>query len=257
MYRYFIRLSYLGTNYNGWQKQPQPQSKTVQQTIEEALYTFLRFPVDLTGCGRTDTGVHAKDYIAHFDAPTKLEVDEVKYKTNKILPSDIAVHEVFLVHPVAHARFDALSRSYEYNFHIEKNPMIQQSFYYNYGSPEINKLNEAAQLLLNYTDFYTFCKENTDVKTTFCQLTECYWTESSGQYKLRISADRFLRGMIRLIVGMCLDVSRNHLNLEEVKSALENRMKLEKHWSVPAEGLTLCDIKYNFAKIKKPNSDLT
>jgi len=248
LYRYFIKLSYIGTAYNGWQKQP--HSKTVQQTLEETLYTFLRFPIELTGCGRTDTGVHARDYIAHFDAPHLLNISEIPYKANKILPLDIAIHDIYQVQKSAHARFDAISRSYEYKLHIEKNPFAHESYYYRYDVPSIEKLNEAAQILLEYHDFYTFCKENTDVKTTLCQISECFWTEKDGHYLFKITADRFLRGMIRMIVGMCLDICRNHLLIEEVKTALSKKERLERHWSVPAEGLTLCDIQYDFKKLK-------
>ncbi len=248
MNRYFLRLSYIGTAYNGWQKQP--HSKTVQQTLEEALYTFLRFPIELTGCGRTDTGVHARDYIAHFDFPQTLNIEEVIYKANKILPLDIAINDIYQVKQSAHARFDALSRAYEYRMHIEKNPFAKQSYYYTYETPNLEKLNEAAKLLLEYTDFYTFCKENTDVKTTLCHIAACQWTENQGQYLFTITANRFLRGMIRLIVGMCLDISRSQISIEEVRHALDNKSRLIRNWSVPADGLTLFDIKYDLEKIK-------
>lgn len=236
--------------YNGWQKQPQVHTVTVQKVVEETLQVFLQFPVEITGCGRTDTGVHAKDYIAHWDTPIPLDTEQVIYKANKILPKDIAIHDIFLVNDSAHARFDALSRSYNYKLHIHKNPFVGQSFHYTYDTPPINILNQAAHLLLKYEDFYTFCKERTDVKTTLCKISECYWTNQNEQYFFRITADRFLRGMIRLIVGMCLDVARGKISLMEVHNALDKRERLPKNWSAPAEGLTLCDIQYDYSKIR-------
>lgn len=243
--RYFIRLSYLGTSYNGWQRQPQTHTATVQQIIEDTLSVFLPFSVTITGCGRTDTGVHARDYMAHWDTPIILDTEEIMYKANKMLPADIAIQDIFQVKEQTHARFDALSRSYEYKLHIRKDPFAHQSYYYTYDQPDTDILHQAAKLLLRYNDFYTFCKEHTDVKTTLCHISSCQWTESDGQYIFRITADRFLRGMIRLIVGMCLDVARKKLSLAEVEDALNRKVRLDKNWSVPAEGLTLCDIRYD------------
>lgn len=252
MPRYFIKLSYLGTAYNGWQRQPQTHTSTIQQMVEDTLSVFLSFPVTLTGCGRTDAGVHARDYIAHWDTPESVDTEQVIFKANKMLPPDIAIHDIFRVRNEAHARFDALSRSYEYKLHIRKNPFAQQSFHFTYGTPDMDLLNKASGLLRRYQDFYTFCKEHTDVKTTLCQISSCQWTEKDGQYLFRITSDRFLRGMIRLIVGMCLDVSRKKLSLEEVEDAMNRKVRLTKNWSAPAEGLTLCDIRYDDVAIRYP-----
>jgi len=244
--RYFIRLSYCGTAYNGWQNQPHAGTTTIQSVIENALFTFLRQKVDITGCGRTDKGVHARDYFAHFDIAPLDEIPTLIFRLNKLLPDDIAVHEIIEVAEDAHARFDATSRSYEYHLHTEKSPFSSHSFYYTYDKPDIEILNKVAQLILRYRDFTTFCKFHTDVKTMICHITESRWEKIGNQYIYRIKADRFLRGMIRLIVGVCLQVSRGKLTIEEVKTAMSEKRRTGQDWSVPAEGLFLCDIKYPY-----------
>mgnify|MGYP002400442411 FL=1 len=246
MARYFIRLSYCGTAYNGWQNQPHAGTTTIQSVIENALFTFLRQKVDITGCGRTDKGVHARDYIAHFDIAPLDEIPTLIFRLNKLLPIDIAVHDIIQVTEDAHARFDATSRSYEYHLHTEKSPFDIHSFYYTYDTPNIEILNEVAELMLDHVDFTTFCKFHTDVKTMNCHITESRWEKIGNQYIYRIKADRFLRGMIRLIVGVCLQVSRGKLTIEEVKTAMSEKRRTGQDWSVPAEGLFLCDIKYQY-----------
>lgn len=242
--RYFIRLSYCGTAYHGWQTQANDAQLTVQGVLAKALSLYLRTEVEVTGCGRTDAGVHARDYTAHIDVPALTDIPTLLHRVNRMLPDDIAIHNVCPVHDQAHARFDAVSRSYEYHLHTSKDPFAIQSFYYTYGKPDVEVLNEAAQLLLAYTDFYTFCKTHTDVQTTLCHLTRSEWVQSGDQYIYRVSADRFLRGMIRLIVGMCLNIDRGRLSLDGVRRALESRSRLPDDWSVPAHGLFLCDIRY-------------
>lgn len=245
MARYFIRLSYHGAAYNGWQIQPHIGTITVQGTIEKALKTLLQCEMSLTGCGRTDTGVHAKDYYAHFDGNI-MDVELLKYKMNRILPDDIAIHDIISVHDDAHARFDAISRAYEYALHIRKSPFQHESFYYNYLSLDLTKLNEAAAILLEYQDFASFCKSKSDVQTTLCKIKESYWRRDGDNFVYRITADRFLRGMIRLVVGMCLNVARDAITIQEVKGALESKRKLDMNWSVPPDGLMLCDIRYPY-----------
>ena len=246
MARYFIRLSYCGTAYNGWQNQPHAGTTTIQSVIENALFTFLRQKVEITGCGRTDKGVHARDYIAHFDITPLDEIPTLIFRLNKLLPIDIVVHDIIQVTEDAHARFDATSRSYEYHLHTEKSPFDIHSFYYTYDTPNIEILNEVAELMLDHVDFTTFCKFHTDVKTMNCHITESRWEKIGNQYIYRIKADRFLRGMIRLIVGVCLQVSRGKLTIEEVKTAMSEKRRTGQDWSVPAEGLFLCDIKYPY-----------
>lgn len=244
--RYFIRLSYCGTSYNGWQNQPHEGTVTIQSTIEIALGKLLGAKTDITGCGRTDTGVHARDYMAHFDTDQTIEAETVIYRLNKMLPQDISIHEVKRVADSAHARFDALSRSYEYHLHTAKSPFAVHSFYYTYDKPDIEVLNEAAAIIMEYRDFSTFCKLHTDAKTMICHVTESYWIKNDDQYIYRISADRFLRGMIRLIVGMCLNVARGKIRIEDVHQALKNKQRTGHDWSVPANGLILCDIRYPY-----------
>lgn len=256
MARYFIKLSYCGTAYNGWQKQPHKNTSTVQGTLEDSLFTYLRSKIELTGCGRTDTGVHAMDYYAHFDFQTLEDVKSIIFRLNKILPSDISIQDIISMHDDAHARFDAVSRSYQYHLHTFKSPFADRSFYYHYGVPDLDMLNEAAALILKYVDFTTFCKANTDVNTMFCKITESYWEQHGEHYVYKVTADRFLRGMIRLIVGMCLQVARKKLTLTDVAQALESKQRLNLDWSVPAIGLTLYDIKYPYlesTKIHKTN----
>lgn len=245
--RYFIRLSYCGTAYNGWQNQPHVGTVTVQDVLEKAMSTYLRTTIQLTGCGRTDTGVHARDYYAHFDVETQITDTKLfVYRVNKILPADIAVHDAFVVQDDAHARFDAMSRSYEYHLHTSKSPFLVHSMYYPYDINDFDLLNQAAALISEYQDFTTFCKLHSDAKTMNCRITESYWIKNENTYIYRITSDRFLRGMIRLIVGMCLNVSSGKLTIDEVREAMEARKRTGHDWSVPAVGLVLCDIKYPF-----------
>lgn len=245
--RYFLELSYNGTRYNGFQEQP--QGVTIQSSIENALSILLRHPVKVVGCGRTDTGVHALQYFVHFDTdetPSK----EFIYKLNSIIGYDIVFLKLSPVHAEAHARFDAISRSYEYVIDFVRSPFRQETaFYCPYSNHlDLNKMQEAAQLLLQYEDFTTFCKSHTDSKTKICKLTRSEWVFNSDTQQLvyHVTADRFLRGMIRLIVGMCLNVGKGKTSLEEVKEALEKKEILKSAFSAPAQGLFLKDIKYNF-----------
>ena len=246
MSRYFIRLSYVGTTFNGWQKQPLGQGKSVQGLIENALTLLLKDNIEIVGCGRTDTGVHALNYIAHFDVNKPFDREKMIFTLNKMLPYEIGIHDIIPVHDDAHARFDAVSRQYNYKIHTQKDPFLAYSWYYTYGDLSLDVLNEAAHLLLEYSDFNTFCKSHSDVKTTTCQVTRSQWTKMGSSFEYTVEADRFLRGMIRLVVGMCVQVCRGKLTLEKVKSALENREKTGRDWSVPAIGLTLSEITYPY-----------
>lgn len=243
MHRYFVRLQYKGSNYSGWQFQP--NAITVQECIETCLNKILGSQIRIVGCGRTDAGVHASDYYFHFDSGAKLP-HQFKFKLNMMLPKDISFTEVFEVTDKAHARFDAMSRSYEYRIHKNKTPFnIGLSYYYPHlFSHDLAKLNEMASLFLAYDDFYTFCKANTDVKTTKCQLTRSEWLISDESLTFHITADRFLRGMVRLVVGCCINYALGKISIDEVQKALTKRERLRKDLSVPAEGLYLCDIIY-------------
>ncbi|MBR9922725.1 MAG: tRNA pseudouridine(38-40) synthase TruA [Bacteroidetes bacterium] len=245
--RYFAELAYLGSNYHGWQIQPSQIS--VQSTIEHALQTILNTQIDIVGCGRTDTGVHAKQYYIHFDYEGELP-EAFERRLNKFLPRDIVIYKIFPVDAEAHARFSATHRAYEYHISLRKDPFHQQTaWFYPYPEkPELEKLQEAARLLLSYHEFFPFCKSNTDVKTMECTLFRSEWEQSKDGQALvyHIAANRFLRGMVRLIVGMCMRVGEGKISLKSVKEALDHQKRLEKSWSAPPEGLFLTDIRYPF-----------
>jgi tRNA pseudouridine38-40 synthase len=247
--RYFAELAYNGAAYYGWQKQPGQAS--VQTTLEEAFSLILNTPIEVTGCGRTDTGVHAHQYFMHFDFEGAFPQGFIN-RMNKYLPKDIALYQIMEVAPDAHARFDANSRSYEYHLEFRKNPFTTSTAYHFPFAEQIDRhqLQQAAALLLDYTDFFPFCKTNTDVKTMKCQLSRCEWIFDDARHQMvfHISANRFLRGMVRLIVGMCLNVGIGKTSLEEVRSAMDQQKRLKQSWSVPPQGLFLTDIRYPFLR---------
>ncbi len=245
--RYFAELAYNGAQYHGWQNQPDKIS--VQEKLEGAFSTILGAPIEVVGCGRTDTGVHARQYFLHFDFDGKFPREFLR-RINKFLPRDIALFRIFEVAPEAHARFDATHRAYEYHIDFIKNPFgIGTSYFYPYAAlPDINKMQEAAGLLLGYEAFFPFCKTNTDAKTMRCALKRSEWEGSpeAGKMIFHIASDRFLRGMVRLIVGMCLHVGMGKTSLGEVREAMEQQKWLKKSWSAPPDGLYLMDIRYPF-----------
>ena len=254
--RYFITLSYDGTHYHGWQIQPNGDS--IQQRLQEALSIILRQPIEVVGAGRTDTGVHAKMMVAHFDTdplpnpsmtrgilPLEGDLVGVSYKLNKLLPHDIAVQEVRQVPDDMHARFSATSRTYHYFIHTHKDPFLSA---YSWQIPyklDFGKMNQAAQVLLEYKDFTSFSKVNTDTKTNLCDIKEAYWTEiTPDQWRFTITANRFLRNMVRAIVGTLVEVGRGKLEIEDVRRIIEAKDRCQAGESVPAKGLFLVDIKY-------------
>jgi len=250
--RYFAELSYQGTNYNGWQRQPNAPS--VQQTIEAAFTLILRTPTEIMGCGRTDTGVHASQFFIHFDVaeiPKGFERDFKKTflnRVNKCLPKDIAIHRIFEVEENAHVRFDASSRAYEYHLIFDKNVFLAETaFRFSQGKKlDFEKMQAAAKLLLEYDEFFTFCKTKSDAKTMLCEIKRSEWVwEKEGKHLVfHIASNRFLRGMVRLVVGMCLNVGMGKVSLEEVKKALDDQKRLKQSYSVPPNGLFLTEIKY-------------
>ena len=245
--RYFAVVSYDGSHFLGWQKQ-KDDDQSIQYTIEKQLFILLKEKIEIVGCGRTDTGVHAKDYHFHFDTNHQIDTDDLLFRLNRMLPLSIAVHDMYAVNATAHARFDAVERSYMYRMKAVANPFENHyCFHYPYsGEIHLDRLNDAAKLLLEFNDFFTFCKTRTDVKTTLCKITRSEWKydEQNQVYTYYVTSDRFLRGMIRLIVGMCLNVMRENLTIEEVKTALQNKQRLRKDWSVEGKGLFLFGIKY-------------
>ncbi len=215
--------------------------------IEKALSTYLQKTIEIVGCGRTDTGVHAKNYFAHFDVNYELmDIPLLLYRINKMLPGDICFHDIIKVQSDAHARFDAVQRSYEYHLHTVKSPFLTHSYFYPFGISDIGILNDAAAIILEYGDFSTFCKTRTDVKTMDCKVSESFWYQNGNQFIYKITADRFLRGMIRLIVGMSLNISKGKLSTDEVRKAIEEKRRTGHDWSAPAIGLFLCNIRYPY-----------
>ena len=245
--RYICKIAFDGSKYKGWQHQI--NAKTVQDTLAESLVVFLRSPTEITGCGRTDTGVHASKYYFHFDTDQFIGKDELMH-INAILPSDIVIQNIIKSKPDAHVRFDAYERTYEYFLQSYKNPFNRPySFtYYQFKDLDMDLLQKAASLLLNYDDFTPFCKTNSGAKSKLCKVTSSFWEVDEGNQnaKFTITANRFLRGMVRLVVGMCLNVASGKMTINEVNKALEEKGQLPKPWSVPPCGLFLSDIKYPY-----------
>jgi len=242
--RYFIQFSYNGTAYHGWQIQPNALS--VQEVLSQALHTILGLPIALTGAGRTDTGVHAKEMFAHLDLPEEIETEKLMYKLNAYLPKDIAVAGIFAVAPDAHARFDASKRTYEYHIHTQKNPFLEQLSWYVQQAIDVPLMNEAAKQLLLHTDFQCFSKVNTDVATFDCKVYEASWTLENQQLVFTISADRFLRNMVRAIVGTLINVGLHKTTLAEFEQIIVGKNRSDAGFSVPAHGLFLTAIAYPY-----------
>ena len=247
--RYFIQFSYHGSGYHGWQIQPNALS--VQEVLTQALQTILGVSLELTAAGRTDTGVHAKIMYAHFEVSQELDSEKLCYKLNALLPKDIAVAKLIPVSATAHARFDATKRTYEYHIHTQKNPFLNElSWYYQQGL-DVTLMNEAAQQLLQHTDFQCFSKVNTDVATFDCKIHEAFWTADQHLLIFTISADRFLRNMVRAIVGTLLNVGLGKTSLAEFEQIILGKNRSDAGFSVPAHGLYLTAIEYPYL----PNLD--
>lgn len=241
--RYFITFSYDGTAYHGWQIQP--HSVSVQEEIQKALSTLLRRPMEVVGAGRTDTGVHARKMFAHFDSEYELECPQLVYKLNKLLPRDIAVQQVERVADGMHARFSAKSRTYHYYVHLDKNPFLRSYSWQVYGNPDFELMNRAAAVLMEYTDFTSFSKVNTDTKTNDCTITEAHWDRvADGQWRFTITANRFLRNMVRAIVGTLMEVGRGRMTIEQLRNVVDAKDRCRAGDSVPGNALFLVDVKY-------------
>ncbi len=241
--RYLLELAYRGTAYNGWQVQP--DAPTVQSTLQEKLAILLKQQIELTGCGRTDTGVHGSSYFAHFDLAQKLDLN--LKSLNAILPEDIAVYRMYQVPDAFHARFDAWFRRYVYRLHLFKNPFasFNDHWFRETSQLDILKLEEAAALILETKDFISFAKMGNELEHFECTIYESRWVrDQSGTYEYHIAANRFVRGMVRLIVGMSINYALSRISLEEVKSDILARRQIVKSYSVAAEGLTLVEIRY-------------
>ena len=269
--RYFLRLSYNGKNYNGWQIQSNAPS--VQKTLNDALSLILKEDINTTGCGRTDTGVHASEFFAHFDSNNKL-LSTINYqlttfyKLNGILPLDIAIHDILPVKDDAHARFDALTRTYRYIVSRHKDPFHNDLAYFLYGKLNVELMNKAAQMLKQHSDFTSFAKLHSQTKTNNCKIIQAEWVElpsplergqrsvfstssineqrttNNDQLIFTITADRFLRNMVRAIVGTLLDIGREKISLKEFQEIIASKNRSDAGTSVPAHALFLTKINY-------------
>lgn len=243
--RYFLTLSYRGTRYAGWQSQP--NATTVQSVIEAAMSTVARENIAITGCGRTDAGVHARYYVAHFDAQNELPHTFLQ-GVNSLLPDDIAVHELRPVSERAHARYDALERSYEYHIALHKDPFATDLawHYPQHALLDFEKMQALAFMLPQFEAFEPFCKSDSGLEHFRCALKSAIWEMRPAEHRwvFHISANRFLRGMVRLIVGASIQVGRGQLSLEAVRDALEQQTPLKKSLSAPPHGLFLTDVRY-------------
>ncbi|MEA1874628.1 MAG: tRNA pseudouridine(38-40) synthase TruA [Bacteroidota bacterium] len=250
MQRYFLKMAYHGGNYHGWQIQPNAVS--VQEIMESALSTLLQEKTAVVGCGRTDTGVHAKQFYLHFDAAqTNLHQQNFMFRLNRFLPKDIAVYDCFPVFTDAHARFNAVSRTYEYHIHQGKNPFLQGLSLSQNQLPDIALMNEACQYLFQYSDFTSFAKLHADNKTNNCKIMKAEWKMQGEQLIFTIQADRFLRNMVRAIVGTLLEISDKSKPASYICDVIEAKNRSAAGKSVSAHALYLTKVKYPKEIVKK------
>ena len=240
--KYFLELSYNGKAYHGWQNQPNATS--VQEVIENALTLLLKEKISIVGAGRTDAGVHASQMFAHFETDFHLISEDLVHKMNSLLPQDIALRNVFKVKSDAHARFDALSREYLYRISQEKNVFSFGDCYYVKQKLDVSKMNEAAQILLLYKDFQCFSKSNTDVKTYYCKIMRAEWKMINQELHFTIKADRFLRNMVRAIVGTLVKIGLGKIEVNTMHHILKSKDRAEAGFSAPAHALYLQHIEY-------------
>lgn len=240
--RYFIELSYNGKAYHGWQNQP--NAVTVQETLEKSLSILLKEKIEIHGAGRTDTGVHALQMFAHFNTEVTFKIDTIQYKLNALLPKGISIHNIFLVFNEAHTRFDALSREYIYRITNKKNVFSHENAYYFRPDLDVVKMNEAAKLLFEYEDFQCFSKSNTDVKTYNCTIMKAEWTQDNDELIFTIKANRFLRNMVRAIVGTFINIGLGKLEVDELHAIIKSKNRSRAGASVPGYALYLSKIEY-------------
>lgn len=241
--RRFIQLSYDGAAYHGWQKQP--NARSVQQTLQEALSTLLQTDIEVVGAGRTDAGVSARMMVAHFETSKACDNEQLVYKLNKLLPHDIAVQRIWEVPDEMHARFSATSRTYHYYIHTRKDPFVRQYSWLVTFPLDFARMNEAASRLPDFDDFTSFSKVNTDTKTNLCNVTEARWTrEGENTWRFTITANRFLRNMVRAIVGTLIEVGRGRMTVDEFCQVIEQKNRCSAGDSVPGHALFLVDVSY-------------
>lgn len=240
--RYFIELSYHGKHYHGWQIQPDANS--IQNEIHKALSTVLQEEVNVVGAGRTDTGVHASEMFAHFDLNKELDKNYI-YKFNSVLPNDIVIHDLFKVDNEKHARFDAVNRSYEYRIWLGRNVfLLDTTLQLHYKTLDVDLMNEACRSLFKYKDFEAFSKVQTEVHTFLCDITRAVWIQDGNTLTFHITANRFLRNMVRAIVGTLIEVGEHKIGIEEFEKIIESKNRSNAGTSVPAKGLFLTKVTY-------------
>ena len=242
--RYFIEFSYHGKNYHGFQIQPNASS--VQETLTKAMQLLVNKSIEIVGAGRTDSGVHAKQMFAHFDVADVIDTSYWIPKLNAYLPKDIVIYNIFEVSKEAHARFDAKSRTYEYYIHTFKDAFLEDTSWYYFQQLDVDQMNKACQILFEYIDFECFSKVHTDVHTFNCTITEANWKRVNNQLIFTVKADRFLRNMVRAIVGTMINVGNGKTTLEEFRAIIESKNRSKAGFSVPAHGLFLVAIEYPF-----------
>jgi len=254
IHRYFIKLSFYGTNYHGWQTQD--NSLCIQSVMNHALSVILRKDIDITGAGRTDAGVHAREFFAHFDTELILDSEKQKkliYNLNGYLPDDIVVHSAFEVRSDAHARFSAISRTYQYIITTKKDPFLNGLAYRYTGHLDIDLMNKGADIIKENSDFTSFAKLPSETKTNICRVTHARWNVHDNQLIFTITADRFLRNMVRAIVGTLIDLGRNRLKLEDIEKIILAKDRSAAGYSVPACGLCLVSVQYPESIFLKQN----
>jgi len=241
--RYFIELSYNGKAYHGWQNQPNAIS--VQEVLEDGLSKLLKTQMAVTGAGRTDAGVHAEQMFAHFDCDSVFDTETLIFKLNSFLPNDISVQNIFEVNAETHSRFNALSRTYNYKIATKKDVFNYEGSYYLKHNLDVEKMNEAARILFDFRNFKCFSRSNTDVKTYNCDIMLAEWNETKNQLTFTIKADRFLRNMVRAIVGTMVDIGLGKTSIEEFHEIIKLEDRTKAGASVPAHGLYLSTIEYD------------
>jgi tRNA pseudouridine38-40 synthase len=242
MQRYFIEIMYDGSNYHGWQVQP--NSLTVQEQLEKAISTVLNKKIGVMGAGRTDTGVHAKQFFAHFDCDSNLLDGNIVYRLNSFLPEDICVKSISEVKADAHCRFDAISRTYEYIIYNSKNPFLVDNAYFLHKSLDIDEMNKAANCLFDFIDFTSFSKLHTQTKTNNCTIKKAVWEQKGDTLIFTIQADRFLRNMVRAIVGTLINVGLGIISIDDFINIIKSKDRAQAGTSVPAHALYLTQVCY-------------
>ncbi len=242
MRRYFLELAYNGLKYHGWQIQPNALS--VQEVLNDALHKALRKQINVVGCGRTDTGVHASYFVAHFDIDEPIDTERLVFKMNRIIGNDIVVYSAQEVDGELHSRFSAISRTYYYYLKSVKSPFMKDFSYRPFYDFDIDNMNEAAKALFDYKDFTSFSKLHTDTKTNNCQILKAQWIKQDNGAVFVIKADRFLRNMVRAIVGTLLEVGRGKINIDQFRQIIEDKNRGAAGTSVPGQALFLVDVEY-------------